>query len=474
MRIEPSRAALAVAAILLTASCSSGGSETNADRVRDQNDDVAFTDCAGACSGSLKGADYQILMPEKWNGSLLIYSHGYRSASPRPPDFEAVSTAAEPAPGYSSGEERLAEALLSQGYALAGSAWASNGWAVEDGVTAATDLYEFFRGSVGVPNRVYVWGDSLGGLVTKEVAEQHPDWVDGAAPLCGAHAGVVPNMNLALDLAWGVRRLLDPSFKISDYASVEEANGEWEKAAKAVIAAAGDVEGGGSAKVLALGALVDAAPQTKTYDGGDPVARVKATAEAVVTGLGFSTFGRYDVEQRFGGEISDNTETEYASRFSEEDRALIDTVGGKGATDDIIDELATGKRIAADEAAVTKALAEGGDPAAEVVVPTLALHTAADPLVIAQNQSFLKQRTGGSERLVQLFTVPPADYPEDPGAPYGAGHCNFTPESRLGMVTLLDAWVRDGIYPSASRVQEVFGSGSGFDGLYQPAAWPGE
>jgi hypothetical protein len=75
-------------------------------------------------------------------------------------------------------------------------------------------------------------------------------------------------------------------------------------------------------------------------------------------------------------------------------------------------------------------------------------------------------------KLVQLFTVPPADYPEDPGAPYGAGHCNFTPESRLGMVTLLDGWVRDGIYPSANRVQAVFGSASGFDALYTPGAWP--
>ena len=387
------------------------------DRVRDQSDDVAFTDCGSACSGEIKGAKYQILLPEKWNGSLLLYSHGYRSASPRPPDFTEVSTAAEPAPGYSDGEERLADALLAQGYALAGSSWASNGWAVSDGVAAASDLYQYFRGSVAEPNRVYVWGDSLGGLVTKEIAEQHPDWVDGAAPLCGAHAGVVPNMDLALDLAWGVRRLLDPSFTITDYDSVDQANKEWEKASKAVIAAAGDVEGGGSAKVLALGALVDAAPQTKTYDGGDAVARVKATAEAVVTGLGFGTFGRYDVEQRFGGQISDNTETDYASRFSEEDRALIDTVGGSGATDAILEDLDRGKRIAADDAAVAKALAEGGDPADDVAVPTLTLHTAADPLVIVQNQSFLKERTGGSEKLVQLFTVPPADYPEDPGAP---------------------------------------------------------
>ena len=44
--------------------------------------------------------------------------------------------------------------------------WASNGWAISDGVTANTDLYEFFTDTVGKPERVYAWGDSLGGLVT--------------------------------------------------------------------------------------------------------------------------------------------------------------------------------------------------------------------------------------------------------------------------------------------------------------------
>ena len=33
--------------------------------------------------------------------------------------------------------------------------------------------------------------------------------------------------------------------------------------------------------------------------------------------------------------------------------------------------------------------------------------------------------------LVQTYTVAPATYPESPGAPYGAGHCNFTAQSRI-------------------------------------------
>ncbi len=321
---------MAVCLLALLASACSSSEPTAVSKVRDPSNDVAFTDCADTCSGTLNGAEYDILLPDTWNGTLLLYSHGYRSASPQPPDFTPVSTAAEPAPGYSSGETALADALLAKGYALAGSGYASNGWAVEDGVKAANDLYGLFKDSVGEPNRVYVWGDSLGGLITQEVAEQHPEWVDGAAPLCGVHAGLVPNMNLGLDLATGIQALIDPAFKTHGYSSIDEANAAWTSAAKALVDAAADVQGGGTAKVLALGALVDAAPQTKTYDASTIESRVRGTVEAVLTGLGFSTFGRYDVEQRYGGGISDNTETDYAARFSAADTQLIDSVGRRG------------------------------------------------------------------------------------------------------------------------------------------------
>jgi pimeloyl-ACP methyl ester carboxylesterase len=465
----------ALAAVLFLTGCSDSQPEAGADLVRDTSDDVEFLDCAEDCTGELNGAAYSILLPEQWNGSLLLYSHGYRSASPQPPDFEPVSTAAEPAPGYSGGETGLADELLSQGYALAGSAYASNGWAVEDGVRAADELQAFFAERVAEPRRVYVWGDSLGGLITQEITEQHPEWVDGAAPLCGAHAGVVANLDLGLDLATAVRTLIDPEFEVADYDSVEQAQSEWARAAQRVVAAASDLEGGGTAQVLALGALLDAAPQTKTFDAAGTESRVRGTVEAVLTGLSLSTSGRYDVEQRFGGNVSDNTATDYSTRFSADDRQLIDSVGGPGASEQIIEELAQAPRLAADPAAVAQAHELGGDPSGAVNVPTLTLHTAADPLVLVQNQSYLRDvvtEAAPTDKLVQLFTVPPASYPERAGAPYGAGHCNFTPESRLGMVALLDGWVRSGIYPTAGRIAQTLGSDSGYEQLYEPPPWP--
>ena len=114
--------------------------------------DVEFTSCEEAeCSGEIDGAAYEILMPETWNGTLLLYSHGYRQAEAAPPSFEEPNTDPDPAPGYSTGDTRAADALLEQGYALAGSAYASNGWAVEDGVEAGEALHEHFVEQVGRP-----------------------------------------------------------------------------------------------------------------------------------------------------------------------------------------------------------------------------------------------------------------------------------------------------------------------------------
>ena len=42
------------------------------------------TICEGALSGSLGDSPFQIVMPEKFNGTVLVYSHGYRVSTPIP------------------------------------------------------------------------------------------------------------------------------------------------------------------------------------------------------------------------------------------------------------------------------------------------------------------------------------------------------------------------------------------------------
>ncbi len=460
------------AAALLLVGC--GTSSPEIPRARQVTPNVAFNGCDKVtCADTLNGAAYKIEMPTTWNGTLLIYSHGYRQAQPSPPNFEPVDTKAQDAQ-----DAQTATTLLSQGYALAGSSYKSNGWAVADGVAAAEDLHAFFADNIAQPYRTLVWGSSLGGLITQTIAEKHPDWVDGAAPLCGAVAGVVPNMDVALDVSYAVKTLIYPEMKLTGYATYEESVANWTEAVKRLVAAASDTAGGGTAKVLYVAALIDAPSQTKTFDGSTVEAKVKATVEALATGLGYATFARYDLEQRFGGNPSGNVNVDYAARISASEKSLIDAVTPGGA-EQFSGLLQSGSRVTADPAALAKALAEGGDPKGTITKPEITLHTASDPLVLSQNESFLRARydaalkTGAATAdLVQLYTVAPATYPESAGAPYGAGHCNFTSQSQVAVINALTAWVQNGVFPGTTGVEAAMGTQSGFSAAWSPGPWP--
>lgn len=442
------------------------------------------------CAGTVDGARYEFLLPDQWNGTLLVYSHGYRNSRPWS-DQDTVETDAEPAPGWSSGEKRVANALLEQGYALAGSSFDRNGWAVADGLEAADDVVATFRAEVGQPSRIIAWGDSQGGLITALLAEQGRDWLDGAVSLCGPLAGVNDNFDLGLDASYGVKMLLDPQLQLADFSSFAQARSTFEQALPVVLnagAIASGRSGDGAdatdskaqaenqAKLAYLAAIADAPAQTRTFDGSDPNSRASADAESVITALTFSTLGRQDIEQQFGGNISGNAGTDYAARISPDEAARIDAIV-PGSVKRFNRLMASGKRISPDAGARAKAGVRGGTPTGRTTVPMLTVHTAADSLVVVQNQSVYAgrhSRVAGAAPLLQAFIVAPKDYPPNPGAQYGAGHCNFTLDTRVGAVEAMNDWLASGSEPSLEQVGETFGGRSGFDAGFQPGPWPAE
>jgi pimeloyl-ACP methyl ester carboxylesterase len=440
-----------------------------AEHEQSTNSNVSFNSCKSVkCIGVMTGAKYEIQLPRKWNGTLVIYNHGYRPADPAPPTFAPVDTSAAPAGGA-----EVADKLLDEGYALAASAFKTNGWDVLDGVAADEALHRFFVDKVGKPDRVYVWGDSLGGLITETVAEKHPEWVSGVAPMCGVLGGTNLNLDLALDVAYAVKTLIYPQLKLTGFSSVDEADANWEGAYKAITAAGADVATG-VPKILMVAAMVDAPAQTKTYDGSTVESGVRARAESILTALGYGTFGRYEIEQRVGGNPSTNVDADYSKRLSDSERSIIETVS-PGASDKLLAELQAGPRVTADAAARAKA-DKLGDPTGDIKDPTITLHTAADPLVLAQNETVFRDRVQSSKTrtgdLVQLFTLPPATYPTTTGAPYGAGHCNFTTAQRVGIITLLDDWVHKGIVPAANAIADAFPGDASVSTAYNPGPWP--
>ncbi len=105
--------------------------------------------------GTLQGANYTIAVPSNWNGTLALYSHGY---------VFATQPLLNPAPDAS--DAASGAALLSSGYALAGSSYSQNGWALQQAFHDQTTLLNFFDAACGHPTRTIAWGDSLGGIIT--------------------------------------------------------------------------------------------------------------------------------------------------------------------------------------------------------------------------------------------------------------------------------------------------------------------
>jgi hypothetical protein len=216
---------------------------------------------------------------------------------------------------------------------------------------------------------------------------------------------------------------------------------------------------------------VDAPTATATYDGHDLVSQVKARVEALLTALAFGTSGRYELEQRVGGDPSDNSQADYDSRIDSAETGTISFAGGN--VQSLEQTLDAAPRVTADSQA-RDAIEKLGDTTGALVAPTLTMHTQADPLVLVQNETVFAQRVAEkqqSSRLVQLYIAPPASYAETAKAPYGAGHCNFSDQQRVGLVTALDNWVRRDVYPTQAGLTPTLGDG--LDPAFLPGQWPG-
>src|SRR5687767_12358068 len=109
-------------------------------------------------SGEINGAPYRIRVPANWNGTLLVFAHGYRDKADHPGEIDNRN--ADIAPSGA-----LEAPLLAQGFALAGSAYRDNGWAVEEALKDTKDLTVFFRANVAKPERTILWAFSLGSFI---------------------------------------------------------------------------------------------------------------------------------------------------------------------------------------------------------------------------------------------------------------------------------------------------------------------
>jgi pimeloyl-ACP methyl ester carboxylesterase len=128
---------------------------------------------AVVASGDLQGAPFRIDIPAHWNGSLVMLMHGYEpKGMPRE----------KPWP-----QNDATPVFLQHGYAVAASAYSSQGWAVAEALPDNERLRQYFTAAYGKPRHTYAVGVSLGGLEALASLEQDGKRYDGALSLCGVN-----------------------------------------------------------------------------------------------------------------------------------------------------------------------------------------------------------------------------------------------------------------------------------------------
>ena len=134
-----------------------------------------LTDAAGrplsrVLTGIVRGAAYRIEVPLRWNGELVLFSHGYRGTG----TTVFVDSPALRAPPRRA-RLRLGRVQLP-----------TNGYDVGQGVRDSHALIALFRGKrARAPGAVYMTGASMGGHVTAVVIERYRGDFAGAMPYCG-------------------------------------------------------------------------------------------------------------------------------------------------------------------------------------------------------------------------------------------------------------------------------------------------
>lgn len=382
-------------------------------------------------TGVLNGAAYVIQVPATWNGTLLLWSHGYRAPG-----------AANPAESAPAG---LAATLLAQGYALAGSSFATTGWAVEVGLRDQMALLNYFQTNIATPRRVIAWGGSLGGLITAGLIQENPGRFSGALAMCGALGGAPGNWNMALDGAFVFKTLLAPNAPLQ-LVNITNPQVNVATAVQALDAAQATPQGRAR---LALAAAVAATPGWFTVLTPEPAAGDYITRQynqylwLKNIGIPF-TFGfRANVEQLAGANPSGNVGVNYLLQ--------LDRSGTRGMVEALYQQ--AGLDLAADLAALDaapriSANAFGQDYLSRhmafngrIAVPLLTLHTTDDGLVAVQNEEAYRSvvnAAGGGALLRQMFVR-------------RAGHCTFSAAETLVALQTLERRLTSGQWDDTSN-----------------------
>ncbi len=372
-------------------------------------------------NGNLWAAD----MPAKWNGTLLLDSHGFSPALRAPSGLAPRG---------------LRDWLLDRGYALAGSSFSKAGWAVQEGVPDQIATLDEFEKRFGKPKRTIAWGGSMGGLVSVALVERHPDRIDAAIPYCGSISGSLGMMNMAFDGAFVFKTLQAPESDLQ-LQSITDDNANSAKARALVQEAQATPQGRAR---LALAGVMAQLPHWADQRAPEPAAtdydaqQVQA-ASTFVMGV---IFPRVDQEARAGGPFSWNTGVDYRKQLALSGRRpYVEALYRKAGLDleKDLDALAAAPRQAGDPKAIAYMRANYV-PSGDLKRPVFSFHTIGDGMTMPTKQSAYGDAVKAAGRG-SLFAG---------GWVRRAGHCTFTPAETAAALMTVEARLDTGKWDASA------------------------
>jgi len=321
--------------------------------------------------------------------------------------------------------------MLSSGFALAGSSYATTGWAIHEAIPDQIKVLDVFKLMVGDPKRTIAWGHSLGGMVTAALIQRHPGRFDAALPMCGVLSGGVATWNTALDSAFAFKTLLAPGTGLQ-VVNITNPLANVQLAEQFLAIAQSTPQG--RARLALVSALADGpgwfvptSPEPAPSDFTSQEMNQFLWDQNVDFPFVFAL--RAELEARAQGNASWNTGVDYRVQLAHsidrnEVQALYEQAGLSLDAD--LETLQDAVRISADPQALhylERNIIFNG----EIHIPVLTLHTKGDGLVVVQNESAYSQvveEAGNEEFLRRAFVS-------------RAGHCAFTPAETIAAVQKL-------------------------------------
>ena len=403
-------------------------------------------------------------LPAQWNGTLLLYSHGFGPLTP--------ADAPDPT---------TASALLARGYALAGSSYDPGGslWALNSAVRDQFQTLQAVEQGV-LPDRpahVLAFGTSMGGLISAMEAQQGAGRINGALTTCGIVAGAINLNNYQLDGEYAIARLLAPGQQIPLVRFTSE--GQAIASAQTLTTAATQAQqtAAGRARLALAMAFLNVSPWgsgAQPPPANDPNAQEAGQYQLYFGGssvLDFLVGARPAIEQAAGGNGSWTKGVNFAaalafSPYRAEVAALYREAGLNLHAD--LATLTHNADITADQGALAS-LTATSVPTGRLQVPELDLHTISDQLVPVQQENFYAARVraaGSGPLLRQAFAA-------------HIGHCNFTPAELVAGVLAIGHRVATGRWDNVAQPASLersalsLGLGSAAFIPYQPGRLTG-